>query len=97
MDDDYVISISRTPDGHPVITADPNVPLEHECVVGGLDQHKGLAFIHLDVIHNGKEFPVWVCDSQDQLGESDMEKRITQDRRKEIIKAIEQWEAKQYS
>ena len=95
MDDDYVISISRTPDGHPVITSCPDVPLKHECVVDAPDQHKGAVFIHLDVIHNGKEFPVWVCDSQDQLSESDIEKRITQDRRKEIVKAIEQWEARQ--
>lgn len=88
MNDDYEISLSRTPDGHVVATNDASVPLENEFMINEPGAYDSPVFIHLDVIHDGSLFSVWICDSQDRLNDPDLETKIKVDKRDEIIEAI---------
>jgi hypothetical protein len=94
MNYDYEISISRAPDGRPVVTSDPDVPLNQECIAGQPPDPSEALFIHLDVRYNGKLFPIWFCGTRDMLAERNLEKSI-EDRSPEIIEAIKKWEERQ--
>jgi hypothetical protein len=92
MNDDYEISISRTPDGKLIVTDDPNVPLEPDCVVESPEQDSSIVFIHLYVIHKGRHVPVWFCLSEETAQSDDLE-RIIEERRPEIVEAVNRWES----
>jgi hypothetical protein len=91
MPDNYLISLSRTPDGHLIVTTDPTVPLAHECVAAHLGGKEASVFIRLDIVYKGKAFPVWYCDSEAQADEAAWEK-IIEARKPEIIEALKQRE-----
>jgi hypothetical protein len=93
MNEEYEISLSRTPDGHIVATDDPNVPLKHECVINEPGENPKPIFIHLDVIHDGSVFSIWVCDSQDRLDDPDLETKLKEENKSEIVEAIKKLEA----
>lgn len=91
MSNDYIISLSRTPDGQLIITTDPTIPMAHECILGQWESQTGTVFIRLDIIHKGKAFPVWYCDADDQADQTDWQKVIER-RRPQIIEALKRWE-----
>lgn len=95
MSDDYEISISRTPDGNQVVTTDENILLETDYLVNDPDEFEKPIFIHLDVIHDGTKFSLWISDSQDRLGDPDLESEIKENKREEIIEAIKKLQTKQ--
>jgi hypothetical protein len=92
VNDDYEISISRTPDGKLIVTDDPAVPLEPDCIVENPEGSSNTLFIHLSVIHNGRHVPVWFCVSEEAAQGNDLEK-IIEERRPEIIEAVNRWES----
>lgn len=93
MDDDYEIYLSRTPDGQLIATIDEKVPLASDCLIDEPGDKPDTVFIHLDVIHNGSVYPVWVCDSQDRLNDPDLESKLEVEKRDDIIAAIKKLEA----
>ncbi|HJQ26995.1 MAG TPA: hypothetical protein VKA60_24115 [Blastocatellia bacterium] len=88
----YEISLSRTPDGTPIVTTNSDVPLANECMVGTLDASPDLLYIHLDVMHDGKKFPVWVCQLRDSLKNSELEAAIIAEHGPEIVAAVKKME-----
>lgn len=92
MNKGYEIEVSRAPDGQVIFTRDANVPLQHECVVRNGEASADAVFIHLQVLHDGSRFPVWVCESPDVIKDPEMVSRFTRDRKDEIIEAFKQWQ-----
>ena len=95
MNKGYEIQVSRAPDGQVIFTRDANVPLQHECVVvnnEGGEMAADAVFIHLQILHNGSRFPVWVCESPDVINDPDLVSRFTIDRKDEIVEAFRQWQ-----
>ncbi|MFL6274277.1 MAG: hypothetical protein ACJ74G_03630 [Blastocatellia bacterium] len=88
----YEISLSRTPDGRPVVTNDANVPMANGCMIGNPDADADLIYVHLDVRHDGRKFPVWVCLSNDHLQEADLESAIIAGKGAEIVAAVKDME-----
>jgi hypothetical protein len=100
MNKGYEIQVSRAPDGQVIFTRDANVPLQHECVVvnnEGGEMPADVVFIHLQILHNGSRFPVWVCESPDIINDPDLVSRFTRDRKDEIIAAFKQWQERHRS
>lgn len=89
----YEISLSRTPDGRPVVTTDANVPMANGCMIGNPDTDADLIYVHLDVRHDGRKFPVWVCVSNDHLQKPDLESAIIAGKGTEIVAAVKDMEA----
>ena len=89
----YEISLSRTPDGRPVVTTDANVPMANGCMIGNPDTDADLIYVHLDVRHDGRKFPVWVCVSKDHLQKPDLETAIIAGKGTEIVAAVKDMEA----
>jgi hypothetical protein len=97
MNKGYEIQVSRAPDGQIIFTRDAEVPLQHECLV--LDGENGerpadAVFIHLQILHDGSRYPVWVCESPDVLNDPNLVSRFTIDRKDEIIAAFKQWQGR---
>jgi hypothetical protein len=92
MNKGYDIELSRAPDGQVIFTRDANVPLHHECVVGEPEESADTVFIHLQILHEGSRFPVWVCEPADVINDPDMVSRFTRERKTEIIEAFRQWQ-----
>lgn len=93
MNKGYEIQVSRAPDGQVIFTRDANVPLQHECVVvnnEGGEMPADAIFIHLQILHDGSRFPVWVCESPEVINDPDLVSRFTIDRKDEIIEAFRQ-------
>lgn len=88
----YEISLSRAPDGTPIVTINSDVPLANECMVGTPDASPDLLYVHLDVIHDGKKFPVWVCQARDSLEDSELEAAIVAEHGAEIVAAVKRME-----
>src|SRR5437764_12609780 len=88
MVDDYELRVLRAPDGKFIVTDNPDVQFQGGCMAIDAVQPADPIFIHLEVFHNGKRFMVWLCESRDLLGNKDVEKHITKDRREEIIAAL---------
>lgn len=65
------------------------------CIEDHTIDRKDAVFIHLDVIHDGKKFTVWYCGSQDLLETGELEKKLVEERKPEIIEAFKKWEEKQ--
>ena len=93
MPDDYWVSLSRTPDGHFIITTDPTVPLAHDCVTTFSEGQEATVFIRLDVVHKGRTFPVWYCDNEGRANEADWQK-VIDERKPEIVEALRHRETK---
>ncbi|HKQ05552.1 MAG TPA: hypothetical protein VJ464_10500 [Blastocatellia bacterium] len=89
----YEISLSRSPDGRPVVTTDANVPMANGCMIGNPDTDADLIYVHLDVRRDGRKFAVWVCVSNDHLQKPDLESAIIADKGPEIIAAVQVMEA----
>src|SRR5437868_14717710 len=89
----YEISLSRSPDGTPIVTTDADVPLANGCMIGTPDASADLIYVHLDVIHDGKKSPVWVCQSRESLQDSGLEATIIAEHGPEIVAAVKQMEA----
>jgi hypothetical protein len=87
----YEISLSRSPDGKPIMTTDPDVPMGNGCMVG-TPGDADLIYIHLDVTHNGRKFPVWVCQSREGLQELGLEAAIIAEHGPEIVAAVKKME-----
>jgi hypothetical protein len=92
MSKGYEIEVSRAPDGQVIFTRDANVPLQHECIVGSPEGADDTIFIHLQILHDGSRFPVWVCESPDVISDPQMVSRFTRERKAEIIEAFKQWQ-----
>ena len=92
MSQGYEIELSRAPDGQVIFTRDPNVPLHHECIVGKNDEADGTIFIHLEILHDGSRFPVWVCEPPEVINDPRLVSRFTIERKAEIIEAFKQWQ-----
>ena len=95
MSKGYDIQVSRAPDGQVIFTRDANVPLQHECVIVNGEGGKtpaDVVFIHLQILHDGSRFPVWVCESPDIINDPNLVSRFTIDRKDEIIAAFKQWQ-----
>lgn len=95
MSQGYEIELSRAPDGQVIFTRDPNVPLNHQCVVGKKnekDEADGTIFIHLEILHDGTRFPVWVCEPADVINDPHLVSRFAIERKAEIIEAFKQWQ-----
>jgi hypothetical protein len=91
MDKGYEIQVSRAPDGQVIFTRDASVPLQQECVVldgGNGEVPAGAVFIHMQILHNGSRYPLWVCESPDIINDPNLVSRYTIDRKDEIIEAF---------
>ena len=91
MADDHHIRVLRAPDGEFIVTENPEVHLQGDCMVAESAKPADPVYIHLEVIYEGKRFLVWWCESRQVLDNKDVEKYITEDRQAEIIKAFEKW------
>jgi hypothetical protein len=92
MNKGYEIQVSRAPDGQVIFTRDANVPLQHECVILDGEVPADAVFIHLQILHNGSRYPLWVCESPDVINDPNLVSRFTIDRKDEIIAAFKQWQ-----
>jgi hypothetical protein len=92
MQNEYDISISRAADGKFIITPNPDVSFSGECI-NQSDDLTDKTFIRLDVMHDGKKYPVWFCETRDKLDDPDLE-RLIKDRKPDIIGAFKQWRGK---
>lgn len=92
MVEGYDISLSRTPDGKVVATTDADVPMASGCLVGAPNEQTDSVYVHLDVTHNGRRFPVWVCQPGGNLTESDLESRIVAEMGPDIVAAVKRIE-----
>ncbi|HKP11031.1 MAG TPA: hypothetical protein VJZ91_02935 [Blastocatellia bacterium] len=92
MSKGYEVELSRAPDGQVIFTRDPSVPLQHECVVGKPEEQADTVFIHLQILHDGSRFPIWVCEPPEVINDPQMVSRFTKERKAEIIEAFKQWQ-----
>ena len=91
MADDYSIRVLRAPDGKFIVTDNPDVQLQGDCLAFESAKPADPVYIHLEMIYEGKRFLVWWCESREVLDGKDVEKYITEDRKAEVIKAFENW------
>jgi len=85
MKGDFEISISRTPDGKPIVSRNPNVSLSGECIINQPADASERVFIHLEVIHKGVRYPVWICETQSDVGELDLARIMSEEKKEEIV------------